>query len=165
MGKDIGGKINGFEIVSIKIKGKTENRYIIEVYRKPGKKEIKSTWEKLLENKKKDKIWIVGGDFNAHSTVWNCNNTDENGYNLNNNMEEKGMYVINDRTESWIGDTKRRLSNLDLVFASEEISDNMEYIQEKDTWGSDHFPLIFTMKFNNKGYRKLSNRISNYNTD
>lgn len=69
MEKDIGGKINGFEIVSIKIKGETENRYIIEVYRKPGKKEIKSTWEKLLENKKKDKIWTVGGDFNAHSTV------------------------------------------------------------------------------------------------
>lgn len=41
----------------------------------------------------------------------------------------------------------------------------MEYIQEEDMWGSDHFPLIFTMKFNNKGYRKLSNRISNYNTD
>lgn len=41
----------------------------------------------------------------------------------------------------------------------------MECIQEEDTWGSDHFPLIFTMKFNNKGYRKLSNRISNYNTD
>lgn len=31
--------------------------------------------------------------------------------------------------------------------------------------GSDHFPLIFQMKFDNMGYRKLSNRINNYKTD
>lgn len=49
-------------------------------------------------------------------------------------MEENSLYVINDKSESQIGDLKRRPSNLDLVFASEEISDDMEYFQEEDTW-------------------------------
>lgn len=62
-------------------------------------------------------------------------------------------------------DVKRRPTNLDLVFASEEISDDKKYIQEKDAWGSDHFPVIVSMKFKNKSYRKRSNRINNYKTD
>lgn len=62
-------------------------------------------------------------------------------------------------------DVKRRPTNLDLVFVSEEISDDMKYIQEEDTWGSDHFPVIVSMKFKNKSYRKRSNRINNYKTD
>lgn len=80
-------------------------------------------------------------------------------------MEEKGLYIINDKTETWIGDVKRNPTNLDLFFASEEISDDMKYRQEEDIWGSDHFPVIVSMKFMNKSYKKRSNRISNYKTD
>lgn len=32
-------------------------------------------------------------------------------------------------------------------------------------WGSNHFPIVFSMKFRSKRYRKLTNRISNYKTD
>lgn len=53
--KDIGGKIKGFETVRIKLKGEVGNRHIIGIYKKPGKRENKSTWEKLLRNKKKRK--------------------------------------------------------------------------------------------------------------
>lgn len=152
--KDIGSKIKGFETIGIKLKGEVGNRHIIGMYRKSGKRENKSTWEKLLKNKKKEEIWIIGGDFNAHNTIWNCNNTDINGYNLNVSMEEKGLYIINDKTETWIGDVKRNPTNLDLFFASEEISDDMKYRQEEDTWGSDHFPVIVSIKFMNKSYKK-----------
>lgn len=80
-------------------------------------------------------------------------------------MEEKGLYVVNDKTDSWIGNKNNETANLDLMLASEEISDTIEYKQEKDTWGSNHFPIVFSMKFRSKRYRKLTNRISNYKTD
>lgn len=37
------------------MKESTGDRYIIGVYRKPERKENRSTWEKSLENKKKGK--------------------------------------------------------------------------------------------------------------
>lgn len=67
--KDVGGQISGFEIVGIKMKESTGDRYIIGVYRKPGRKENRSTWEKSLENKKKGKVWLIRDDFNDYSIL------------------------------------------------------------------------------------------------
>lgn len=59
--KDIGGKIKGFETVRIKFKGEVGNRHIIGIYRKLGNRENKSTWEKLLRNKKRGNMDNRGG--------------------------------------------------------------------------------------------------------
>lgn len=37
-------------------------------------------------------------------------------------MEEKGIYVVNYNTETWIEDDRRKPSNLDLIFASKDIA-------------------------------------------
>lgn len=87
----------------------------------------------VRKKKKKGKVQLIRDDFNVYSILQNCN-TDENSYNLNGCIEENSLYVINDKSESQIGDLKRRPSNLNLVFASEEISDDMEYFQQEDTW-------------------------------
>lgn len=42
-------------------------------------------------------------------------------------MEEKGMYIVNDRSITWVGDVRRKETNLDLIFASEEIADGISY--------------------------------------
>lgn len=47
-------------------------------------------------------------------------------------MEERGMYVVNKYTRSWMGDRKRRPSNLDLCFADEEVEGRIIIKQEKD---------------------------------
>lgn len=65
-------------------------------------------------------------------------------------MAENGLYVMNTDTETWMSDQKRKPSNLDLAFTSEDISGRVAYRQSKDTWGSDHFPIIFTVKFEKK---------------
>lgn len=59
--KDIGSKIKGFETIGIKLKGEVGNRHIIGMYRKSGKRENKSTWEKLLKNKKRGNMDNRGG--------------------------------------------------------------------------------------------------------
>lgn len=97
------------------------------MYRRPGRKIPKRVWDNLLKNKKNEQTWIIGGDFNSHNVTWNCRNTDINGNNLNKAMEEKGMYVINEDTESWMGDYRRKPANLDLIFASEDIRGIIKY--------------------------------------
>lgn len=82
---------------------------------------------------------MIGSDFNAHNMIWNCRTTDINGNNLKKAMKEKGLYIIKEDTETWIGDYRRRPSNLDLIFASEDIGGAIKYVQTKDTGENDNY--------------------------
>lgn len=62
-------------------------------------------------------------------------------------MEEYGLYVVNTDSEIWMGDRKKRPSNLVLAFASDDILGGISYSQGRDTWGSNHFPISFNVKF------------------
>lgn len=46
-----------------------------------------------------------------------------------------------------MGDANRRPSNLDIMFASEEIVEGVKYVQENDSWGSDHLQLIMQINW------------------
>lgn len=80
-------------------------------------------------------------------------------------MEEEEMYVVNTDTMSRMGEGGNRLSNIDLMFCSENIHALIDYTQEEDTWGSDHYSIIFTMGTNRSPYKKITNRISSKKTD
>lgn len=80
-------------------------------------------------------------------------------------MEENGLYIVNVKTETWIGDRVRRPRNLDLAFASEEIVGGMKYKQLEDSWGSNNYPVMYEMKFERGIYKKKENRLSNKRTD
>lgn len=108
---------------------------------------------------------MIAGEFNVHNVLWNYRDTDRNGSKLHESMEEKGMYIINDRTMTWNGDERRRETNLDLMFASEEIVEGSKYRQEKDSWGSNHIPIMIRIRYESKIYVKKSNRLSNGKTD
>lgn len=108
---------------------------------------------------------IMMGDFNAHHMIWNCCDTDKNGENLFEELEEKEIYVINSDTLSRMGEIGQRDSNIDLIFSSHNVLNLIDYKQEEDTWGSDHYPLEFQISLNRKVYRKKSNRISTKKTN
>lgn len=46
---------------------------------------------------------------------------------------------------SRLGNTVQRDLNIDLIFADEKLLDKMSYKQIEDTWGSDHFPILFKL--------------------
>lgn len=73
---------------------------------------------------------------------------------------------MNDKTTTWIGDDRRRETNLDLMFVSEEIVEGAKYYsQEKDSWGSDHVPVIVKIRHEGKVYAKKNSRLSNGKTE
>lgn len=80
-------------------------------------------------------------------------------------FEQKDLFVINDDTKFRISEIGQRESNLDLMFASGGILNNISYKQSKDLWGSDHFPIEFEIKAIYKTYKKKTDRISTKKSD
>lgn len=107
---------------------------------------------------------IITGDFNAHNTLWNCQDTDINGDNLFEIMDNVRMICINQETESRLENLGQSSSNIDLIFGSPKLADNADVNQEDDTWGSDHFPIELTLKGKIHRYKKKTNRISTKKT-
>lgn len=63
------------------------------------------------------------------------------GIALQEDIEEKELYIVNMDTKSRMGNSGQRDSNLNLVFTSKEIIDVTNYEQMKDTWRNDHYPI------------------------
>ncbi|KAL6266001.1 hypothetical protein P5V15_002851 [Pogonomyrmex californicus] len=72
--------IHGFiEKIGITLKNVSRRANIVAVYYKPGWIVEKRTWSKILKVKPNRSDTLFIGDFNAHNTLWNCENTDING--------------------------------------------------------------------------------------
>lgn len=67
------------EILSIRIKNNTRPFNIIAVYRKPYGQEKNNTWNDIFKFKEDRLDTIIMADFNAHHTLWNCQNIDKWG--------------------------------------------------------------------------------------
>lgn len=99
-----------------------------------------------------------------HIILWNCQNTDANGDNLCETMDNAGMICLNQETESRLGNIGQFSSNINLIVGSPRMADIADVIQGEDTWGSDHFPIELTFKVKIQRYRKRTNRISTKKT-
>ncbi|KMQ86947.1 pol-like protein [Lasius niger] len=77
----------------------------------------------------------------------------------------RGMEYEDIGQDRWDQRNMKVASNIDLIFAEVNIVDNISYDQIKDTWGSDHFPLDINTDAMIIRYKKITNRISNKNTN
>lgn len=82
-------------------------------------------------------------------------------------MDEEDMYIVNEDTLSRMGEIGQNSSNIDLIFTSRGIIDKIQYEQEEDNWGSDHFPIRATIQieYEKNQYTKVTNRISRKKTN
>lgn len=152
----------GFDSVKLKIEF-LNKRYvnIVLIYRRPRriKRNVHGTWKGLIKDVDNNNGRIIVGDFNAHNTVWNCKDSDRNGERLLEEFEEEDLLIVNDDTKSRMGSLGQRDTNIDLIFASGEMLNYLEYSQEKDSWDSDHFPIMFEIGIDYM-YEKRTNRLS-----
>lgn len=130
---------------------------IIAVYRRPGKQTSRKTWINIINKCKRGDSIIMAGDFNAHHTMWNCEDCDYNGELLLEETEEKYLFVINKDTCSRMGNMVQRDSNLDLIFCSTDMVELIEYQQIDNPWDSDHPPIEFYVGINLDRYEKKTN--------
>lgn len=151
--------------ISMNVAGRETN--IIGIYKRPGGTNRPGIWKNIVEKNKTGNNceMIIPGDFNAHNRAWNCDMTDNNGTKLEEEMEEKEMFIINVDSKSRIGEGANRDSNIDLLFATKNIADKINYTQNDDAWESDHFPIVFTINGAPQTYIKKTNRCSTKRTE
>lgn len=89
-----------FDVCGIRLAGKVGALNIICVYRRPGSQVKKGAWKDILRHVDTNEAVIIGGDFNAHHLVWNCEKTDSVGEVLLEEFESKDLFVVNDDTKN-----------------------------------------------------------------
>ncbi|KYN29937.1 hypothetical protein ALC57_00607 [Trachymyrmex cornetzi] len=152
------GLDGGFDILGIRTINLSINFNVVSVYRRPGGFLRVNDFRPLFYFDPGGCESIFLGDFNAHNTLWNCEYTI--GESLQEAMERRDFMCVNMDTCSRIGAT-----NLDLLFCSAAVLDNIEYNQLDDKWDSDHFPIVFKLETHRGIYSKRTNRITTKKTD
>ena len=86
-------------------------------------------------------VWT--GDFNAHSTLWGCADTDVNGQVVEDFLEESGLVCVNDGQGTRYNCTNNTESALDLTLVSDNLAGVCSWnVLQESTLGSDHYPIL-----------------------
>jgi ribonuclease HI/L-rhamnose mutarotase len=118
---------------------------ILSVYFPKGTDNIDSNWLRSFDVTEN---WIVCGDFNTHSPLWDkgCHNISNNSF--NESVIDSDLILINDGRITRIPDVStHRPSALDLTFVSPNIFVDCVWDIDTEPLGSDHLPI--TLTFNN----------------
>ena len=86
-------------------------------------------------------IWV--GDFNAHNPLWGSQERDANGSVIQDLLDNNNLVIMNDTSPTQFETNSLKMSCLDLTFASSVLARVGEWnVLDKDSMGSDHFPII-----------------------
>ena len=86
--------------------------------------------------------FILTGDFNAHSTSWGCQTTNDRGLKVENFILNNNLCLLNNKTPTYIHPASGASSSLDLTLCSPEIFLDFSWGVDCDSHGSDHFPTV-----------------------
>lgn len=138
--KEVKTTSEDIEIIGVKITGLERTLNIFAIYRKPSRIGKERTWRKIIEHITSYNNVLLIGDFNAHSSTWNCVTTDRNRKIFQEELEDMDFFVVNRNTMSRMSEAGSRPSNSDLIFCLADIFELVEYKQLEDSWGSNHYP-------------------------
>jgi len=132
----------GLEIQIIEVGASNGNIKIANIYN-PHKNIYKPEFEHYL-NILGDKF-IMAGDFNAHSPIWDIRErTNTTGRNIEEILEDRNLGCLNNiNSPTYIDNRTGTSSCLDLCFASMNLRNVGEMNRGRDL-GSDHFPMEST---------------------
>ncbi|KAH6941419.1 hypothetical protein HPB50_017925 [Hyalomma asiaticum] len=146
------------EIVAVKFafpgKGKQHSLVVASVYYRPRSGTTSPheyAWIQQLLHEANGVQVIIGGDFNAKSDIWGYSIADSRGRLLSDQLDSLPLHICNTTgTHTRAGlHTKQTDTTPDLTIASPKVIKHWE--THPTTWGSDHYPVIFTI---NKKIRK-----------
>ena len=102
--------------------------------------------EEINENKLQEIIklpapFIILGDFNCHSTLWGCKNTNQKGKNLETFINNNNLCIYNNKSPTYLCPFSGSYSAIDLSLSDPSIFIDFSWKVMKDTYGSVHFPI------------------------
>ena len=88
------------------------------------------------------KPFIILGDFNSHSIVWGCRDTDQKGRIIEDVINRNNLLLYNNKSYTYLHPGTGTYSAIDLTLADASIFLDYSWKVHDDTCGSDHFPII-----------------------
>ena len=98
--------------------------------------------DKLIEQLPKP--FILMGDFNVHSTLWGCRDTNVKGREIEDFISKHDLCLINDKSHTYLHPASGSYSSLDLTICCPEVAPHFTWKVDKDLHGSDHFPIVIS---------------------
>lgn len=138
---------------------------IVTCYRIPGQILTQEEWNKIGNTTDHNINTILLGDFNAHNTKQNGKIIDTNGERLDYTLDVKNIYLHNANTVTHVDPRTGNTSNIDLILSTMAIADRIQLQACDETYGSDHFPLFFTIDVNTNSFNKKTFKITTKKTN
>ena len=88
--------------------------------------------------------YILLGDFNAHSKLWGCRDTNRLGEVIEKVVETADLCILNDGSSTYLHPASGSFSAIDLSICSPSIFMDFKWEVHNDQCGSDHFPVFLT---------------------
>ena len=91
--------------------------------------------------------FILLGDFNSHSKLWGCSDTNDKGVIIEDFMQKKkkkknDLCLFNNKQSTYLHSPIRKYVSLDLGICSPNIYLDFNWSVLDDLHGSDHFPIV-----------------------
>uniref|UniRef100_A0A1B6C2K7 Uncharacterized protein n=1 Tax=Clastoptera arizonana TaxID=38151 RepID=A0A1B6C2K7_9HEMI len=152
------------EVCAIKVYLKNEEVTICSCYKPPAINISPIEWS-IFFNQFNGKF-LIGGDFNAHHESWGDLNNCSQGNSLISGIDINKIILLNNNAATHI-DPSGKETAIDLTFVDADSALSYNWSVFKDTWGSDHFPILIKynvpVTVNNNTF--ISSRIYNNKTD
>ena len=130
--------------------------HVCSLYLPPGDRINIADLEHLIQQLPKP--FIIMGDFNSHSNVWGCRDTDQKGRIIEDVINRNNLLLYNNKAYTYLHPGTGTYSAIDLTLADASIFLDYSWKVHDDTCGSDHFPIILE----NSG-PKLDEKIPRWN--
>ena len=143
---NINNRDQGLEMQAIRVLTKLRSIDVVNIYN-PGQNIQKNEFEEILE--KLGDRYIVIGDFNGHSLLWDSKSKENiTGTSLALLVQEGRIGLVNDyNMPTYIDRHTGKTSCLDLCFASLNLVSRGQVTRGEDI-GSDHFPIYAKFTIN-----------------
>ena len=117
---------------------------ICSIYIPPKHKLNKNEIENLIEQLPTPIILME--NFNAHSKMWECNDTNLTGKILESILESSELYILNDKTHTYLHPGNGTTSAIDLTLCSPLIFMDFHWGVHDYQCGSNHSPIFLKSK-------------------
>ena len=84
---------------------------------------------------------MILGDFNCHSTIWGCKDTNQKGKHMESVINNNNLCIYNNKSLTYICPFSGSYFAIDLYLCDSSIFMDLNLKVLMDTYGSNHFPL------------------------
>ena len=135
-----------FQLSGVKLHINNSSINLYNMYNQPSCNYNIQNFLNVIPNIQED--FLLVGDFNAHSPIWdaNCFDCDNNGSVIEQAMTNLNLCLLNDGDIStFYSKAHGTYSSVDLAICSSNIVDKFEWNVLDDLYSSDNFPILITV--------------------